>query len=248
MAAHKQGNAKADKIADIGAALYGKDVHSLAAEFHKRHNRYYAIMKKVITHIVEGYLINAELNGRRDCAEQAKKGRTHDKLFYQQLGYPELESTTTAETLGTLLHYSNLGKSKEHLQQIEQFISWRQPSVQGEKQRNITWLELYTLFRIRGYGKPIADHSRKGLRKATLDKQLRAFKANFRGVVARILEGSEHAKLFKPAKQVNNCLIFEASILHSPATFTLPMTKKWQLQRPLQLSTVLLAISNSMIS
>ena len=44
---HKEGNHKADEIADLGASVYGKDLHDLATVYHHRHDRYFNIMKKL---------------------------------------------------------------------------------------------------------------------------------------------------------------------------------------------------------
>ena len=161
----KEGNDKADEIADLGANVYGKDLHALATEYHYRHNKYYAVMKKTVTHIVEAYLINRELNERRDNAQKTQSAKGNAKQMYEPLQYPELQLTTTVDTLGTLKHYNKLGKIREQLSEVEKFISWLQVSRLGEVQRNITWLELYILYRIRGYNKPISDQKRPSLKK-----------------------------------------------------------------------------------
>ena len=146
----KEGNDKADEIADLGANIYGKDLHALASEYHQRHDRYYAIMKKAVTHIVEAYLINRELNERRDNAEKEKSVKCNAKQMYKPLAYPTLQQTTTVDTLGTLKHYARLGGTGMQLREVEKFTSRLQVSKQGEVQRNITGLELYILYRIRG--------------------------------------------------------------------------------------------------
>ena len=51
------GNDTADEIADIGTALFGKDVMLAAKCFYKRHDNYQQFMIEVSHHIVEGYLI-----------------------------------------------------------------------------------------------------------------------------------------------------------------------------------------------
>ena len=161
----------------------------------------------MVTHIVEAYLINKEFSERRDNAEKAKNAKNKGKHKYEQLDYPKLQQTVTVDTLGTLMHFSKLGEEKTQFERIQKFVSWLQVSKQGETQRNITWLELYILYRLRGYDKPIVDHKRPGMKRATLDKQLKVFKNNFRNVISRITEGNEFAKLFKPAKQTNKSLI-----------------------------------------
>ena len=54
----KKGNDQADHAADLATKVHGKDVVSVAAIFHKRHNLYTAFMKRVVKHIIEAYLIH----------------------------------------------------------------------------------------------------------------------------------------------------------------------------------------------
>ena len=58
---NKEGNDEADKIADIGAELHGKDVISLAAKLQSRHNQYAKLMTEITHHIIEAYSIHREL-------------------------------------------------------------------------------------------------------------------------------------------------------------------------------------------
>lgn len=63
----------------------------------------------------------------------------------------------------------------------------------------------------------MSDPKRPGLKKATLDKQLRAFKANFRNVICKITDHKGTGNLFMPAKQSNNILAGVAIIGKQPA-------------------------------
>ena len=246
---HKEGNDKADEIADLGANIYGKDIHSLANIFHIRHDKYYTLMKKAVTHIVEAYLINKELNDRRENAEKTKAPKVKPKQQYVPLTYPELHLTSTVDTLGTLTHYGKLGQNREQLRDVEKFISWLQISEQGKVQRSITWIELYIIFRIRGYGKPIKDPIKPGLKKATLDKQLRAFKANMRNVLSKITNHKGTVNHFKPAKAKDDSLIGVGITGKQTAiACNIYVTSKEQLAIANALATLNRAISNKQLS
>ena len=165
-------------------------------------------MKDIVTHIIAAYLINKELNSRRDEADSNQKGKTDKRTSYSKLAYPKLEDTRTLDTKGTLLHHNKLVKDKPHLRNVEKFISWLQVvDTKEDSTRNVTWIELYILYRLRGYHKPLGDPERPGLKRATLDTQLREFKRNFRTVATKLFEGTESAPMLKLAKQHNDVLI-----------------------------------------
>ena len=77
----------------------------------------------------------------------------------------------------------------------------------SEDNRPITWIELYIIYRIRGYHKSLAHPVSGAFTRATLDKQLRQFKKDIRTVVDRTMGGCGDAILFKPQKGKNNALI-----------------------------------------
>ncbi len=76
----------------------------------------------------------------------------------------------------------------------------------SEDNRPITWLELYMIYRIRGYHKPIANPENGAFARATLDKQLKQFKKDTRTVVDKTMCGCGDACLFKPQNGKNNAL------------------------------------------
>ena len=69
--------------------------------------------------------------------------------------------------------------------------------------RPITWLELFTLYKIRGYDNPIPDPSTVSHSKASLDKQFRMFKNKFRAVAMRVCTNQVEKDLLTPFK-INN--------------------------------------------
>ncbi len=70
-----------------------------------------------------------------------------------------------------------------------------------------TWIELYILYRICGYVKPIQDRPHKARGKATADMQLKEFKNIVRGVVERAIYDEDHKELFRPTHVTHERLL-----------------------------------------
>ena len=64
---------------------------------------------------------------------------------------------------------------------------------------NITWLELYLVYRVSGLPKPIADNPCPGRARVSLEKQFLAFEAPVWKLSDRIFIGFDDKSLFKPA-------------------------------------------------
>ena len=62
----KKGNDKADHAADLAVQMHGEDVISVAKILQARHRKYTSLMKDVVKHIVEAYLIHKELVEMRE--------------------------------------------------------------------------------------------------------------------------------------------------------------------------------------
>ena len=94
----------------------------------------------------------------------------------------------------------------------------------------------------------MSDPKRPGLKKATLDKQLRAFKANFRNVICKITDHKGTGNLFKPAKQSNNILAGVAIIGKQPAlACNIYVTEEEKTAIAKALATLNRAISNEQL-
>jgi hypothetical protein len=89
---------------------------------------------------------------------------------------------------------------------IEQFLADSRFSKEGQTCRGVTWLELYTIYRIKGYPKPIADPASPAAQRTTLLKQIACFKKVLRGVVQRSL-AAEDQDMFKPGRAVPDALV-----------------------------------------
>ena len=196
---HKAGNFEADRAADIGASLHGELFAKATKRFGERIHNYTALVTKVVKHIIEAVLINSELNNRRDAADSAKKHKTDQGVNHTGLHYPKLHNARCVTPKVTIASYPKI-KNDAGLVQSQCFLSNLWVEEASDHNRPITWLELYMIFRIRGYHKPLENPSNGALTRATLDKQLRQFKRNIRQVVDKTMGGQGDAHLFKPRK------------------------------------------------
>ena len=87
----------------------------------------------------------------------------------------------------------------------ENFLCGLRLHKASKHSRCVTWLELYTLFRLQGYDKPVKNPADPADKRATLDKQIRTFKNNIREHARRTLI-EEHAQLFMPGCMANDDL------------------------------------------
>ena len=205
-AVNKEGNDKADSVADLGAALHGKDVMEIAEWLHKRHSEYQTFMKDVSHHIIEAYLIHRRLcDIKEEERVKAEKGICQKK-HYSPLHYPGVNTTRKLIATSSLKEYQSYASKNPQAEHVEKFMANLNITPAGISERGITWLELYVLYRCRGYPKPIEDPIHAGKTKATPDKQIKAFKKYIGAVVARSLFEAKDAKLFSPGYSKMNSL------------------------------------------
>lgn len=173
---HKEGNHNADQITDIGTNLHGEDIKKLAIAMSYRHHNYHKFIEDVAVHVVEAYLINAELNSRRESSAQAEQKKEDLRTPYKKLRYPTQAQTRNIRGDGSMPIYQKARSTNPHYPQVEKFISNLSIGEADETMKGLTWLQLNVLYRTRGYHKPISDPENGASKKATLDKQLREFK------------------------------------------------------------------------
>ena len=196
---HKEGNFEADRAADLGAALHGELFGKTIKAFGVRLFNYTGFVTKVAKHIIEAVLISSELNSRREAVEEAKKHKTDQAVSHIGLQYPCKQNARRVVPKVTIASYPK-ASDDSGLIQTQCFIS--NLLVEGDitHSRPITWLEIYIIFRLRGYHKPMENPSNGAVTRATLDKQLKQFKRNVRQVVDKTMGGQGDAYLFKPSK------------------------------------------------
>ena len=153
-------------------------------------------MKKVVTHIIEAYIIHKQLGGIED-----DEGEHQDKrILYKPLTYPVEDESRFLKTKAHLCHFSTFLNDDPNHSQLQGFLENIKIKEYDDERRPISWLELYVLYRLRGYKKPIDDPTNLALARATLDKQMNVFKKNVRAVSSRIYINDDQLKLFGPAK------------------------------------------------
>ncbi len=189
----KQGNDRADKAAEIAVNTHGEDVVRSAGILHKRHQRYIKFMKDVALHIVEAYLIHKELVDRY----VPKKANT--SISYTPLVYPECNDPVHLPLQGSV-NYAKFNKKYSTGACVVNFLKGLTVQHTSNQQDAISWLELYILYRIEGFPKPIADNPNKARSRATVKMQLNCFKACTRGIINRLGTDQQVCHLFRPIK------------------------------------------------
>ena len=203
----KLGNDEADKVADIGAALFGQDLMLAAKCLQKRHKEYQTFMCDISHHIIEAYLIHRELVKQQETIQLATLMHTDKKKPYCPLAYPSPEMARSLVATSCLMNYTMYTNKHSASKHIEHFLANLQVVPCNGSIRGITWLELYILYRCRGYHKPIANPGHAAKLRATPAKQIRAFKKHVRGIVCRSLQDSTDACLFRPSPPMMDALI-----------------------------------------
>ena len=203
---NKLGNDEADAVADIGTALHGQDIMTAAKCLQKRHHDYQVFMCDVSHHIVESYLIHRELTKRIEAADANAAKHLDKRRAYNPLPYPSSNAARPLKATSCLKEYTAYRKKHDAATNIEHFLA-NLLVVRKDEMRGITWLELYILFRCRGYPKPIPDPEQAAKQKPTPAKQINAFKKHMRGIVKRSLHDSMDANLFRPSPPTLDALI-----------------------------------------
>ena len=120
--------------------------------------------------------------------------KNHNRVYYQALQYPDEASSQKIKTVAHLGHYQKFIKDDVSAIHIHSFIENLSVRESDENNKPITWLELFILYRLRGYKKPIDDPKDISHVRATMDKQMNTFKTKVRAIVSRIYVNSEHSK------------------------------------------------------
>ena len=170
------------------------------------HKLYQNLHMHVTTHIIEAYLIHRELTGIHD-ARETKERAAHDQTkefeplrYCMSAAYQQLSAASTMKCRPEYI------KKNPNWRHYEKYLEELKIQIPAEGERIVTWLELYTLYRIQGHAKPIPDPDNKAEKRATLDKQIRQFKKQVRRHVKDTLD-NDSAQLFAPGKASQDSLI-----------------------------------------
>ena len=146
----KKGNDQADKAADMGVKAHGADVIRAANLFQIRHQQYVRFMRNVSMHIIEGYLIHRKL---------IDFNHAPDKTMQVGCSPPTAQTTGQVELVRTMTNINNFSKfCKKHTSAKEVYDFITQTNMQNcnDQKEAVTWLELYIIYRTRGYNKPFS--------------------------------------------------------------------------------------------
>ena len=100
----------------------------------------------------------------------------------KKVGYKEVDQQpdgTEADTIQfvtTIHNFTTFTKKHSSASNIYNFISSARINQTSDQKEAVTWKELYTLYRSRGYSKPILDNPNKARSRATVDMQVKEFK------------------------------------------------------------------------
>ena len=120
---NKPGNFIADEVADLGTALHGKQVMSVAKRMSSRHTQYLKLMESISQHTIEAYRIHRILMQRHEEADEAARAELEDrKVSYEPLTYPE-GGTRKIRNYASIQDYSKHCKHNCIANNIEQFLA-----------------------------------------------------------------------------------------------------------------------------
>ena len=156
-------------------------------------------MLQIAKHIVEGYLIHRRLID----IEQSKVPSTSNKVHYKPpvpATHDLQEAPGNFNLQGSICNYKAFGNKRKAASEVWRFLGNLRYHPTNDQQQATTWLELYILFRLQGYGKPVPDNPAKAREKASVQMQLKEFKNSVRGVAQRALYEDDQKKVFKPMR------------------------------------------------
>ena len=83
-----------------------------------KHETYTKYMVKVVTHIVEGFLIHKQLD-EIDQLDQTEKDK---RVYYQPLKYPKESDTACIDTIAHLGHFSKYMRDDNTIKHLHGFL------------------------------------------------------------------------------------------------------------------------------
>ena len=200
---NRKGNSVADEVADMGVRVHGEATYELARLYTARHQSYTKLMRDVAIHIVEAHMIHRELLRIAEAKEKAQQGGGQKLYAYVPLEYPRGVHACDSRTVRCFTMITNLPaltKAHPNIIYAQRFLQSLQVQASTQSIAGITWIQLYILYRLAGFPKPLANPACPALVKSSLLKQLEQFKANIRCVVSKVMH-EEDAKLFRPEQK-----------------------------------------------
>jgi ribonuclease HI len=193
---NRTGNDKADKLADLGVKMHGEETFDLARMFSKRHAEYTKFMQKVAQHIVEAHLIHKRLLEIKEAKEEQDRiARKREGVAYAPLHFPKLHQGQPLSFTYVITQFRAEYKAAPFAHLVQQFLVAQSYHAHDDGARGITWIELYTLYRIAGNKQPVPDAPANP---ATLAQNLAAFKRAVRTIVRWTSLDPRIKRMFEP--------------------------------------------------
>ncbi len=192
------GNSKADELANEGVQVHGQDEVQIAALFTNRHRWYARFVHKVHVHMVEAYKIDAALkeSKSRDALVGKGKKRKRPGVLVEDLKYGDVEKARKFRKMAQITDFGDFVNKNQAARDVAQFLGDVVFEAVDSRDEGTSWLELYTVYRMKGGQKPVPDGTNRAARRATLGMQLRRFKQIVRGLRERIVDArdAEHLR------------------------------------------------------
>ena len=137
---------------------------------------------------------------RKLTENKTDKHECDKNVRYVPLPYDEHAQYQPLPIEAGIENYRSFRSRHESAKDIWSFFSTLHTAATDSNTYACTWLELYILYRIRGFCKPISDSCSKAKSRATVQSQLNKFKVISRGVINRAISDDNIKNMFKPIR------------------------------------------------
>ena len=130
----KSGNDKADANADLGSKVHSQVLRDTTTWLAHKHMQYTAFMKKVVTHIVESYIIHKQL----DEIDEMDDVVADKRIYYCPLSYPSEIQSASITSVANLGHFKAYNENDNKAKDIYGFLENIKIKASDNQMRCIT--------------------------------------------------------------------------------------------------------------
>ena len=195
----KIGNDHADNVANEGVNMYRKDVLALGANLTKRHIAYSKFLKTLHDSFLYAILKRNKLLTQKGGDSRPGKEAGNDKMIdfaMPEEGKTEDQSQVFIKTMIDIGQFADTMKKHHRAKEVQGFLASTSYRKVEAGEQGISWLELYTLYKLTGEKCMVGDEVDKTQPKPALRNQLRAFKNTVRTIARLTMEHSD-AEMFR---------------------------------------------------
>ena len=197
----KEGNDKADEVADEGVKVHGEDVVQTGGLLTRRHRLFTSFLKQLHDHVIERRYLEEKKEQEEKQSGKEGQWKDHEKKehfvnFYMP-SYLVGVKLQKFEVEGTLEHFRELGSKAGNAEQLLGFLNRCIIQECKEGEEGTTWIELYLLYRYCGGEDGIKLPNNSATKRASMRQQVYNFKKMTKEVARRVLS-KEDEKLFRP--------------------------------------------------